>query len=156
MISVGLALHLLAAVVWVGGMFFAWVILRPVAALQLEPPQRLTLWRNVFTRFFPWVWAAVVILPVSGLWITWELFGGLGGSPPRVHVMLTLGIVMILIFLHLYFAPWRRLRTAVANTDWAAGAKALATIRRLVGANLILGLLVLAVVSAGRYGFGFG
>ncbi len=156
MISIALMLHLLAAVVWVGGMFFAWMILRPVAAAQLEAPQRLTLWRNVFQRFFPWVWAAVVALPVTGLWIAFDLFGGIGTSPPRVHVMLLLGIVMILIYLHVFFAPWRRLRAAVAASDWPAGGKALATIRRLVGVNLVIGLIVLAVVSSGRYGFGFG
>jgi uncharacterized membrane protein len=156
MISIALMLHLIAAVLWVGGMFFAWMILRPVAAAQLEAPQRLTLWRNVFRRFFPWVWAAVVILPITGLYIAYGLFGSLVHSPPRVHTMLALGIVMILIYLHVYFAPWRRLRIAVDNTDWAAGGKALASIRRLVGVNLILGLVVLAAVSAGRYGLGFG
>lgn len=156
MISIALTLHLLAAVIWVGGMFFAWMVLRPVAAVSFEPPQRLTLWRDVFTRFFPWVWAAVVILPVTGLWLALRVYGGLGGSPPYVHVMLTIGLVMILIYLHLYFAPWRRLRAAVAAGDWAAGGKALATIRRLVGINLILGLVLLSTVSAGRYGLGVG
>ncbi len=46
------ALHLLAAVVWVGGMFFAWMILRPAAVDILEPPARLRLWLSVFKRFF--------------------------------------------------------------------------------------------------------
>ncbi len=156
MISIALMLHLLAAVIWVGGMFFAWMILRPVAASLLEAPQRLTLWRDVFNRFFPWVWAAVVILPLTGLWVAYDLFGGIGNSPPRVHGMLLIGIIMILIWLHLFFAPWRRLRVAVTATDWAAGGKALATIRRLVGVNLILGLALLSLVSTGRYGFGLG
>jgi uncharacterized membrane protein len=156
MISIALMLHLLAAVIWVGGMFFAWMVLRPVAASQFEPPQRLTMWRNVFSRFFPWVWAAVVILPLTGLWIAFDLFGGIGSSPPaRAHHAAD-RVIMILIWLHLFFAPWRRLRIAVENTDWAAGGKALATIRRLVGVNLILGLVLLAAVSSGRYGFGVG
>jgi uncharacterized membrane protein len=156
MIPIALMLHLLAAAIWVGGMFFAWMILRPVAASQLEAPQRLTLWRNVFRRFFPWVWAAVVILPVTGLWLAYRMFGGIASSPPRVHAMLLLGVIMILIYLHLYFAPWRRLRAAVAAGDWPAGGKALATIRRLVGVNLVIGLVVLALASAGRYGLSFG
>lgn len=151
MIAIALTLHLLAAVVWVGGMFFAWMILRPVAASQLEPPQRLPLWREVFTRFFPWVWVAVVILPVSGIWMMFRIYGGFGGAPPYIHVMLTIGIVMILIYLHLFFAPWRRLRGAVAAGDWPAGGKNLSSIRRLVGTNLILGLLVLVVAGAGPF-----
>jgi uncharacterized membrane protein len=151
MISLALILHLLAAVIWIGGMFFAYMILRPVAANQLEPPPRLTLWNSVFARFFPWVWAAVIALPVTGLFMVYRLFGGLGGSPPFVHLMLTLGIVMILLYLHVYFAPYRRLRAAVAAQDWAAGGKALATIRKLVGTNLLLGVLLLIGVAGGRY-----
>lgn len=152
MISLALVLHLVAAVLWVGGMFFAWVVLRP-AAVALEPPRRLVLWRDVFARFFPWVWASVVVLPVTGLWLMFRLFGGMGGSPPYVHIMLALGIVMIAIYLHVWFAPWRRLRTAVAGEDWPAGGTALASIRRLVGINLLIGLVILAVVAAGRVGF---
>src|SRR5690606_5692971 len=58
-------LHLLAAVVWVGGMFFAYMALRPAAATVLPPPQRLPLWTQTFRRFFPWVWITVVLLPVT-------------------------------------------------------------------------------------------
>ena len=48
------SLHILAAIVWIGGMFFAVLVLRPAAG-PLEPPDRLALWRRVFARFFPWV-----------------------------------------------------------------------------------------------------
>ena len=47
-------LHLLAALAWVGGMFFAWMILRPAAVAVLQPPERLRLWLDVFLRFFAW------------------------------------------------------------------------------------------------------
>lgn len=152
MVALALIVHLLAAVVWVGGMFFAYVILRPVAAGRLEPPQRLGLWGEVFARFFsPWVWAAVVALPLTGLFLVQRLFGGFGGSPVFVHLMLALGTAMILVFLHVFFAPFRRLRAAVAAQDWAAGGKALGTIRKLVGLNLLLGLLLLAGVAGGRF-----
>ena len=57
--GIALLLHALAAVVWVGGMFFAHMALRPVAASLLEPPQRLALWVGVFSRFFPWVFVAI-------------------------------------------------------------------------------------------------
>jgi len=151
MTSIALVLHLLSAVVWIGGMFFAYMILRPVAASRFEPPQRLTLWGDVFARFFPWVWAAVIILPATGLFLSYRLFGGIGGSPPFVHLMLALGTAMVLVYLHVYFAPYRRLRTAVAAQDWPAGGKALATIRKLVGLNLLFGLLLLAGTAGGRF-----
>ena len=45
--AIAIALHLLAAVIWVGGMFFAYMALRPAAASLLEPPLRLPLWSQV-------------------------------------------------------------------------------------------------------------
>ena len=41
---INLFFHVAGIVIWVGGMFFAWMCLRPVAATQLEPPVRLMLW----------------------------------------------------------------------------------------------------------------
>jgi uncharacterized membrane protein len=66
MMSIALSLHLLSAVVWVGGMFFAYVCLRPVAAQLLDPPVRLTLWSRVFTKFFNFVWLSIILLIITG------------------------------------------------------------------------------------------
>ena len=51
--SVTITLHLLSAVIWVGGMFFAYMVLRPAAATLLEPPQRLPLRRSPRRSSFP-------------------------------------------------------------------------------------------------------
>ncbi len=149
--AVILALHLLSAVVWVGGMFFAYMALRPVAASQLEPPARLRLWAGVFSRFFPWVWLSIVLLLTTGYWMLFKLMGGMANAPLYVHLMNGLGIVMMLIFMHVYFAAYRRLRQAVAAEDWPSGGAKLAQIRLLVGINTILGLTVIAVAGGGRY-----
>lgn len=146
-----ITLHLLAAVVWVGGMFFAWMALRPVATTLLEPPLRMPLWSQVFARFFPWVWAAVITLLASGYWMLFRVFGGFHALAIYVHLMQAIGIAMMLIFAHIFFAPYRRLKSAVAAGDWPAAGHALATIRRLIGVNLILGLAVIAITSGGRY-----
>ncbi len=144
-------LHLLAAVVWVGGMFFAYMALRPAAATVLQPPQRLPLWTRTFERFFPWVWVAVILLPATGYAIIFGVLGGMAQAGLHVHLMQGLGWLMILLYLHLYFAPFRRMQRAVAAADWPAGGAQLARIRRTVGINLILGLLVVAIASGGRY-----
>lgn len=145
------ALHVLSAVIWVGGMFFAYMALRPVAASLLEPPLRLTLWVQVFGRFFPWVWLAVGLLLSSGLWMVFGVFGGMGGVRWPVHVMLLLGIIMMLIYMHVYFAPFRRLKQAVAANAWQEGGVQLGKIRKLIAVNLGLGLLVVTIASLGRY-----
>ena len=148
---IAITLHLLAVVVWVGGMFFAYVALRPVAAALLEPAQRLPLWSQTFARFFPWVWAAVIVLPASGYWMILNVFGGFGNLALYIHVMQAVGILMTLIFLHVYFAPYPRLRKAVAASDFAAAGKQLAIIRKLIGLNLLLGMALIVVASSGRY-----
>ena len=149
--SIAITLHLLAVVIWVGGMFFAYMALRPVAATLLEPPLRMPLWSQTFARFFPWVWAAVILLPVTGYWMILYVFGGFAKLALYIHIMQGLGILMTLIFLHVYFAPYPRLKRAVAAGDFAAAGKQLATIRKLIGLNLILGLSVIVVASSGRY-----
>ena len=76
---VGLAFHTLGAVIWVGGMFFAYVVLRPSTG-PLEPPVRLALWSRVFARFFLWVWLSVAALLASGLAMVYAEFGGFAGT----------------------------------------------------------------------------
>lgn len=146
--SISLLLHVLGVVVWVGGMFFAYMALRPVAASLLEPPQRLTLWVGVFGKFFPWVWASVVLILLTGLHML-MVFGGMA-APHYTMTMLVLGLVMMAIFVQVFFVPYGRLKRAVAGQDWKAGGAALAQIRQLIGINLILGLLTIAVVFLGR------
>ncbi len=149
--GIALLLHVLAAVIWVGGMFFAYMVLRPVAAEQLEPPLRLALWVGVFSKFFPWVFAAIAILLLTGFWMVLGVLGGFAAAGLYVHVMLWAGIVMMLIFFHVFFAPFKRLKQAVAAGDWPAGAGKLAQIRLLIGINLLIGLAVIATASGGRF-----
>ena len=148
--TIALSLHSLSAVVWVGGMFFAHQVLRPAAG-PLEPGPRFELWARVLGRFFGWVFAAIVLLLLSGFAMVYGVFAGFGGIGVHVQLMMGLGILMMLIFLHLYFAPWRRFRRAVGEADWGLAERQIRQIRMLVGVNLALGLLTVAIGSSGRY-----
>lgn len=141
-------LHVLGIVIWVGGMFFAHQILRPVAADLLEPPLRLPLWVGVFKRFFPWVWVCVALVLLSGL-LMMKIMGGMGSLPLYVHAMLGTGTIMMAIFAYVFFVPYASLKRAVVNQDWKAGGASLANIRQLVGINLVLGLVTIALATAG-------
>lgn len=151
--SYSIALHVLAAVVWVGGMFFAHVCLRPAAVQVLEPPLRLNLWVQVFKRFFFWVWISVFVLLASGYWMIFGFYGGFSGLGMHIHIMHGIGIVMVLIYMHVFFASYRKLRHAVIVEDFQEGGKRLAQIRKLVGINIILGLVTAAIASGGRFLF---
>lgn len=144
-------LHVLAVVVWVGGMFFAYTALRPAAVETLEPPARLTLWVSVFKRFFLGVWISVAIVLATGLIMLFKYFGGMAGAPMYVHAMLGLGLLMMAIYAHVYFAPFKKLRKAVDAQEWPAGGKALTQIRWLVFTNTGLGFFTIAIASGGRY-----
>ena len=146
--GIALLLHLLGVVVWVGGMFFAYMALRPVAAAVLEPPQRLRLWAGVFGTFFPWVWLSIVLISVSGLYMLMTLGGA--SAPLYVLAMLVLGVVMMLIFAHVFFAAFKKLKRAVAEQAWPAGGAALGQIRMLIGINLSIGLITIVVAILGR------
>ena len=150
MLTVGVAFHVVAAVIWVGGMFFALIVLRPATG-PLEPPVRLALWERVLSSFFLWVWAAVVILLVSGFAMVIWGFGGFSTVGTYVQVMMGVGILMMLIFGHLYFAPWQRFGRAVDAAEWPTAAKHIDQIRLLVTINLVLGLITVVVGAAGRY-----
>jgi len=145
-----LTLHVLSAVVWVGGMFAAYVCLRPAAGV-LEPPQRLRLWRNFFAKFFPWVWVAVLLLLASGYWMLVSTFGGFAGAPIYIQLMQGLGWLMIALFVWLFHGPWLALKRAVDAQDWPAAVPQLGRIRQIIMLNLPLGLIVVIIGGTGRY-----
>jgi len=145
-----IASHTLAAVIWVGGMFFAYMVLRPSAG-ALEAPVRLQLWERVFSRFFPWVWISVAALLASGLGMIIWGYGGFAAAGTYVHVMLGIGLLMMAIYAHLYFVPWHRLRRAMALANWAEAGVQLGVIRRIVAVNLTLGLITVAIGASGRF-----
>jgi uncharacterized membrane protein len=147
--SLALTLHLLAVIVWVGGMFFAHMALRPAANQVLEPAQRLPLMRKVFDGFFPWVWAAVAVILISGFWMMFAVFDA--QAIVSQWIMALIGCLMATIFIIIYVLPYRRLGAALDNGETAQAGAAMARIRRLIGINLILGLLVSALAVLGKY-----
>ena len=145
-----LVCHVLGAVVWVGGMFAAYMCLRPAAG-PLEPPVRLRLWAAFFGKFFPWVWLAIVLLVASGYWMVFAIFGGFKNVGLHVHLMQGIGWIMIGLYFWLFHGPWLKLKRAVAASDWPAAGTNLNRIRQIIMVNLPLGLIVVAIAAGGRY-----
>ncbi len=150
LIALTIAVHGLSAAIWVGGMFFAYICLRPSLG-SLEPPQRLQLWDQVFRRFFAWVWIVAAALPLTGNFLIVSVYGGFANVGLNIHVMNGVGWIMIALFAALYFIPYGRFKTAVGNQDWPLAAKNLNTIRQIVAINLVLGLIVTGIATSGRY-----
>jgi uncharacterized membrane protein len=151
------ALHVLAIVVWVGGMVFSHFFLRPALG-QLEPPQRLRLMHEVLGRFFRAVLVASLLSLVTGLWMIGRIAkqavqsGGSFQMPVEWTLMAVLGVLMVAIFLHIRFVLYARLGRAVAAADWPAGAAALGQVRQWVAINLGLGVVIIVAVLVGLPG----
>lgn len=146
--KISIWLHLLGVVIWVGGMFFAHMALRP-AVQSLAPPQRLPLLATVLTRFVGWVGVAIAAIVASGIALV-ILLGGMRAVGWYVHAMIGLGLLMIALYGHLAAVPLKRLRAAVAAAEWERAGAAMAQARRLVAINLVLGLVTISVAVLGR------
>jgi uncharacterized membrane protein len=140
--------HLAAGIIWMGGMALMIWALRPVAIAQLEPPLRLPLLGAVLTRFFKMVAACVVVLLVSGGIMLMGVDMAL--APKGWHVMIGVGSLMCLIFGHLYFGPFTKMKAALSAGDLGLAAKQLATIHPLVLINFSLGWVAIGAVVIWR------
>ncbi|HQS42154.1 MAG TPA: CopD family protein [Polaromonas sp.] len=137
-------LHIAAAIVWLGGISFMLFALRPAAAAQLPPSQRLPLIALVLQKFFVLVWPAIALLLFTGLAML--LAVGMKNAPLGWHLMFGIGLLMFALFGHLYFGPYRRLKLAVAAADWPEGGRRVGQIATLAMSNLVLGTLAIAAV----------
>lgn len=141
-------IHLLAALVWVGGMFFAYAVLRPAAVEALQPSERMRLWNAVLRRFFNWVWAAIGVILITGFYLIYQ-YGGIAHVARHVHIMLASGLVMMVIYGYVFFACYVPFSLHVARQRWKEADEQLGKIRKLVALNLALGLLTILVVEIG-------
>ena len=141
-------LHLVSAIVWLGGMVFAHFALRPAAVAVLEPPQRLPLMALALGRFFRLVAAAVIVILATGVALLARV--GMAQAPVGWHVMLTLGLVMAAVFAVIFVQLYPALTRAVAAREWPAAAGALNRIRVLVMVNMGLGFAAVAAAVSAR------
>ena len=140
--------HLAAGIVWLGGMALTIWALRPVAIAQLEPVHRLPLLGGVLSRFFKMVAVCVLVLLASGGFMLMGVDMAL--APKGWHVMIGVGSLMCLIFGHLYFGPFRKMKVALSAGDMSEAATQLARIHPLVLLNFSLGWLAVGAVVIWR------
>ncbi len=142
---IALPLHVLAAVIWIGGMFFAHTMLRPSLS-TLDPPARLVLMRDTLTRFFRWVWGAIAVLWLSGVWIITSQTG-FGGVGWHVIIMMLVALIMTVIFCLIYFDHFRKIVKFIEDEDFKAAGERLGRMSKLIGANLGMGLFVVFIAA---------
>ena len=143
-----LLVHLLAIVVWIGGMVFALFCLRPAALAILPPPQRIPLMHAALGRFFRIVVMAIAL--VIGTGVAMISMVGMKQAPLAWQWMMGLGVLMMLVFVHVRALPFARLGACVIAQEWPAAARQLERIRVSVLFNLGIGLSIIAIMKLGR------
>lgn len=138
-------LHVMGVVVWVGGMFFAHMALRP-SVQALAPPERLSLLAATLSRFLAWVAVAIVAILASGF----AMVAMMGTAGLYVHGMIAVGLAMTVIYAYIVAVPLRILRGGVAARDWPRAGASMQRIRQLVAVNLVLGVVVIAIAYLAR------
>jgi uncharacterized membrane protein len=115
---------------------------------QLEPAQRLPLLAGMLRRFFNLIGLCVILLLATGgimlMGVDMKL------APKGWHAMIGLGSLMCLIFGHLYFGPFRKMKNALLIDDLSAAGAQLAKIHPLVLSNFALGWLAVGAVVMWR------
>ena len=147
--NAALFVHLACAIVWMGGMAFMLLALRPAALATMEAQPRARLMVAVMHRFFNIVCGAVVGLLLTGGQMYASLSKtalGASGVPQGVQLMASVGLLMFLVFGHIYFAGFKKFRRAVTAGEWPVAAKAAGQIHTLVITNFCLGWLAIAAV----------
>ena len=142
-----LAVHLLAMAAWVGGMAYALLVLRPGLTV-LDPAARRALHGATGKKFFLIVWHAMPLMLLTGWAMIFGVYGGFANLPVTVNIMHLLGLIMAVVFLVLFFGPWKAFRRAVGAE---AAIEAAGKMRRLMAVNLVLGVVTVVVASLGHW-----
>jgi uncharacterized membrane protein len=143
-------LHIVAAIVLVGGLFFASVVIRPIAR-DLDIETASALWQQMLSRFFVWGWISLLLILATGIGMVFLKFGGFSGVPMIHRGNMVVGIPAIVLFGYLFFGPWQRYRRTISRRDWNGAAKDIIRIRVVMGLILVLGLVASVVSAVGRY-----
>jgi len=145
-----LPIHVLATIIWLGGLFLLSVVFAP-SARRLDQAPALFMWHNVLSRFFILAWICMALILVTGIALVFLAFGGFSGVPIIHRVNSAIGIPAIILYGYLYFVPWRRFRRAMWNNDLNAAEKSLGQARLLMAIIVSLGLVASVVSVAARY-----
>ena len=147
---VGLAIHIVSAILWIGGLSMTLVFLKP-SVLAVDGQVRLATWHRGLSFVLPWSWGCIGALVLSGFAMVFVGFGDLATLPAHIRWMMGLGLVAVGIYAYFQYRPWRHFRRLVLSSDWMAAERVMAKIRWLLSSVMVLGLAAAIAGAAGRY-----
>ena len=151
-------LHLLATVVWIGGMAFNIWVLRPSLS-TVEPRQRVKIASAVLKRFIYLAWLSIVTLFITGVFLG-PTTSGVSLTTDYGILLITkhtIVIAMVIIVAVISFVIFPRFKTLLSDMNVKVVqkempspelSKLLGRIVLLVKLNLTLGIVVLLFTAA--------
>ncbi len=150
--AVARAVHVVAVVVWIGGVSFVTTVLLPAIGREVEPGLRVSLFERVEARFAWQARVTTLIAGVSGLWLTvrWQLWSrfvdaGFWWMHAMVAVWALFTLMLFVlepIFLHRWFSQ-RALRDPEGTFT---------LVRMLHRVLLAVSLVTVAAATLGAHG----
>ena len=162
MYQAAVAVHIVSAVVWLGGMLFMVMVMLPVARQAMregDPGAGLEMLKDAASRFLPVAWTAMILLGLSGAYLAWEHWGIRPGvffsdDGRFMQIMrVKTGLFMMVVLFSLIHDFWlgpkilEKLDAARAAGEVLPQSLARKVVRMTAGVNLLaaMSILVLAV-----------
>ena len=144
-------IHILAAIVWFGGMFFIKFVLQP-AMKEIDAQQSAKLMGSLMKRFTITAWTCVVLLIITGFMKTptgmlFDTASHFGLHLMIKHILILLAIIVGLM-IAFYVGP--KIRKNVPKAGEAPNIEFLSSQKKLsilTNINLVLGFLIIVLAK---------
>ena len=145
-----LAIHILAVIIWLGGLFFLVVVLGP-SAKALDAAGAPSFWHRTLSRSLAWGWLSLFVMVGTGIAMVFLVFGGYGYLPNIHRVNMAIGIPAIALYGYTSLMPWRQFSHAARSNDRVVAAKKFHQVRTLLATILVVALSAAFTSALGRY-----
>jgi uncharacterized membrane protein len=147
-------LHVLAVVIWIGGVAMVTTVVFPIMRLVDSGKQMGGLFEQIEKRFRPQAQIAWIIVGLSGLYMVHALDGWARFTTVRYWWMDAMVGLWVIFGLALFVLEPLIVRSVLKNTLVGQSAKAVSRIEVMHWLLLVLSLLVVGAAVGGAHGWG--
>jgi uncharacterized membrane protein len=151
-IALALAVHVVAVVLWIGGVGMVATVLMPAIRRSHPPEERFAVFHAFERRFAPQARITVVLVGASGLYMTWRLDAWSWFATPDTWWMPAMVLVWLIFALMLFVIEPLFLDRWLARHAASDPARTFLMVQRLHHVLLGVSLLTIAGAVAGVQG----
>lgn len=133
-------IHIIAVLIWIGGMLYTLFILRP--SLSVIEEKKGIFMKSIMDKFFPLVWISIATLILTEGYKAHYFI-----SSPLFILKLILYVVMVINFSYIYFGLYKKLSSAKNKQE------IMTKITTLIKVNFTFGIIIILLIEFVRFGF---